>query len=301
MRHASLFILPAAILLAATAPKAQPAVVLPRASPAATVSQDLGYAKATVSYSRPSVKGRAIWGGLVPYGKVWRAGANEATTFEISQDARVGGKALPKGKYGLFIEPTEKEWTFIFSKQAQAWGSFAYDAKDDVLRVSAKPSAAPATERMEFVFEGLSDSGATLVLRWDRLQAGLPVVLDFLEQSKANIKAGLPKAKADDPYSWMNAAKFYWTYKVDRKQALEWIDKSIAVKAVHNNLWAKAEMLAEDGKLVEARAEGKKAQEAASKDPGAAGQAAILEAAMSKWPASSTTPAAPAVPSKKTK
>jgi hypothetical protein len=270
--------------LAATL-SAQPAMMLPRASPSATVSQALGYTTATVSYSRPGVKGRAIWGGLVPYGKVWRAGANEATTVEFTTDVRIGGKALAKGTYALFVLPAEKEWTFIFSNETKAWGSFAYDPKDDVLRVTAVPQAAPPQERLEIGFEDLSDSGATLYLHWDKAKAGVPLVVEFLETAKARIKEGLPKAKADDPYPWMNAARFYWTYKVDRKQALAWMDKSIAIKPVYNNLWAKAEMLAEDGKLAEAKAAGKLAREAAAKDPNGQGQVAVIDAAMAQWDA----------------
>lgn len=284
----SLLRLPAAaVAFAALAASlsAQPALMLPRASPSATVSQAVGYSTVTVSYSRPGVKGRAIWGGLVPYGKVWRAGANEATTVEFSGDVRVGGKPLAKGTYALFILPAEKEWTFIFSTQTKAWGSFAYDPKDDALRVTAVPQAAPPQERLEIGFEDLSDSGATLYVHWDKSKAGIPLAVEFLETAKARIKDGLPKAKADDPYPWLNAARFYWTYKVDRKQALAWVDKSIAIKPVHGNLWAKAEMLAEDGRLAEAKAAGKLARDAAAKDPNAQGQAAVIDAAMARWDA----------------
>lgn len=264
---------------------AQPAMMLPRASPSATVSQAVGYTTVTVSYSRPGAKGRAIWGGLVPYGKVWRAGANEATTVDFSTDVRVGGKPLAKGTYALFVLPTEKEWTFIFSTETKAWGSFAYDPKDDVLRVNAVPQAAPPQERLEIGFEDLSDSGATLYVHWDKAKAGVPLAVEFLETAKARIKEELPKAKADDPYPWLNAGRFYWTHKVDRKQAMAWVDKSIAVKPVYNNLWAKAEMLAEDGKLADAKAAGKQAREAAAKDPNAQGQLAVIDAAMAKWDA----------------
>lgn len=282
-RFASLPLVAALLAGLAAAASAQPPMMLPRASPSATVTQAVGYSTVTVAYSRPAVKGRAIWGGLVPYGQVWRTGANEATTVEFSADARFGGKTLPKGTYALFILPAEKEWTFIFSKQTKAWGSFTYDAKDDVLRVNAAVQAAPPQERLEIGFEDLSDSGSTLYVHWDKAKAGIPLTFEFLETAKARIKEMLPKAKADDPYPWLGAGRFYWTYKVDRKQGMAWVEKSIAIKPIHNNLWAKAEMLAEDGKLAEAKAAGKQARDAAAKDPTAQGQLAVIDAALARW------------------
>jgi hypothetical protein len=155
-----------AFALAASLSFAQPAVELPRQSPLATVTQAIGYTTATITYSRPAVKGRAIWGGLVPYGQIWRAGANEATTLELTTDAKINGQALPKGKYALYILPTDKDWTFIFSKNHKTWGSYTYDQKEDALRVTVVPQAADHMERLEYSFDNLSDSGATLVTRW---------------------------------------------------------------------------------------------------------------------------------------
>ena len=262
----------------------QPAVELPRASPLASVSQAFGYTTATLTYSRPAVKGRVIWGGLVPYGKVWRAGANEATVLELTTDARLNGQPLPKGKYGLFILPTEKEWTFILSKTSKTWGAFTYDAKDDVLRIPVQPQAAEHQERLTYGFENLSDSGATLFARWEKLKAGIDIRVEFLETGKAKIKEGLPKAKPDDAFAYMNAARFYWDNGVDRKQAMEWMDKSIQIKPLYNNLWAKAEMLASDGKTAEAKKYAKRAREAAAKDPNNANMVPMIDKVVATWP-----------------
>lgn len=275
----------AAFVLAASMAWSQPAVDLPRPSPMATVTQAFGYTTATVSYSRPAVKGRAIWGGLVPYGQIWRAGANEATTLELTTDARINGQSLPKGKYALFILPTEKDWTFIFSRNHKAWGSYTYDQKEDALRVTVAPQAAPHKERLEFAFEDLSDSGASLVTHWEKRKASLKITVEFLETAKAKIKEGLPKAKPDDQFAYMGAARFYWDHNVDRKQAMEWIDKSIAIKAVHNNLWLKAEMLASDKKLKEAKETAKLAREAAAKDPANASLVAMMDKTAASWEA----------------
>jgi hypothetical protein len=274
-----------ALSLGAGAAWSQAAVDLPRASPGATVSQTFGYTTATVTYSRPAVKGRAIWGGLVPYGQVWRAGANAATTLELTTDARINGRPLPKGIYGVFILPTEKDWTFIISKTSKTWGSFTYDPKDDALRVTVAPAAAEAMERLEYGFESISDSGATLTLHWDKLKASLPILVEFLETAKAKINEGLPKAKAtpNEHFEWMNAARFYWDYNVDRKKAMEWLDKSIQVKPVYNNLWLKAEWLAASGKVKEAKKAAKPARDAAAKDPANAFTVSQIDKTVLKW------------------
>ncbi len=125
----------------------------------------------TIDYSRPSVKGRKIWGGLVPYGEVWRTGANESTTFEVSEDVLVEGKPLAKGKYALFTIPGEKEWTIIFNKTA-AWGAYSYKESDDVLRVTVPAKAASAPHEL-FTIE-VFDKGI-VSLMWDNLAVDFQV------------------------------------------------------------------------------------------------------------------------------
>ncbi|PJJ48552.1 DUF2911 domain-containing protein [Hymenobacter chitinivorans] len=149
------------------APAAKPAP----ASPAATATGKIGGANVTIKYSSPSVKGRQIYGGLVPYGQVWRAGANEATTVEFSKDVMVQGKKLPAGTYAFFVIPTEKDWTVIFNKTAKQWGAFKYDEKQDALRVTATPrkTTAPA----ESLAYDVTKDG--IVLRWENLE--LPVAI----------------------------------------------------------------------------------------------------------------------------
>ncbi len=257
---------------------------LPRASPAASVGQTVGYTEIDVTYSRPAVRERAIWGGLVPYGKVWRAGANEATTFEIGTDVKIGGQTLPKGKYSLHVLPEEKAWTFIFNKQAEAWGSYAYDEKNDALRVKAEVSAAPMLERMTFGFENLTDTGATFFLHWEKRKASLPLVVESVETAKRNIREGLPKAKADDMFSWLGAARFYRQHGIDDKQAWEWLEKSLSIKTHYANLWEKSQWLHADGKKTEAAEWAAKALEAADK-AGEAGMAATIRAETAAWKA----------------
>ncbi len=141
----------------------------PRMSPNAAVAQTIGVTEVTISYGRPAVKGRKIWGGLVPYGKVWRTGANEATIISFSNDVLVEGQKLLAGTYSLFTIPTEEEWVIIFNQTANQWGAFSYEAGQDALRVSVKPQSADHEEWMSFRFHDLSSDSATVVLRWEKL------------------------------------------------------------------------------------------------------------------------------------
>ncbi|MDB5105139.1 MAG: hypothetical protein JWP91_2828 [Fibrobacteres bacterium] len=272
--------------LSATAAWSQPAVVLPQASPAASVSQAIGYTRVTVEYHRPGVKGREIWGVLVPYGKVWRAGANDATVIEFSTDVSIQGHPLPKGRYGFFILPDKGEWTLIFSKTSKTWGAFTYDQKDDALRVKAAPGPSEFQERLAYGFDDLTDSSATLFLRWEKTRVAVPLTVEFRETAKANIKAGLPKAKPGEgeAYEWLNSARFYWTYGIDRKQAMEWVDKSIQIRPMFANLWAKAEWLAEEKKFAEAYRQADLAKAEAAKDPNPVPLRKLMAKSMETWP-----------------
>ncbi len=140
-----------------------------RPSPNAGISQTIGTTEVTISYGRPGVKGRTIWGKLVPYGQVWRAGANEATKITFSGDVLIEGQKLSKGAYSFYTIPTEGTWTLIFNKVADQWGT-NYDADQDALRVQVKPQTAGHTEWMSFGFEGLSAKAATVVLSWGKIK-----------------------------------------------------------------------------------------------------------------------------------
>lgn len=137
-----------------------------RPSPPASVSKKIGDATITINYGQPSVKGRKIWGELVPYNQVWRTGANEATTFETTKDIWVEGKKLPAGKYGFFTLPNEKAWAIIFNKVPNQWGAFKYDEKQDFLRVSAKPKKSPAfNEKLVYTI----DAKGKVSIAWENL------------------------------------------------------------------------------------------------------------------------------------
>src|SRR5690242_18637019 len=149
---------------------AQSAVLdLPRDSQHAKVIQRVGITDITINYHRPLVKGRKIWGGIVPYGQVWRAGANENTTIEFSDPVNVEGKPLAKGIYGLHMIPTESEWTIIFSRSAAAWGSFTYNQAEDALRVTVKPRTADPEEALAYEVDEVTPTSAVIALRWEKL------------------------------------------------------------------------------------------------------------------------------------
>ncbi len=146
-----------------------------RISPKASVSQTVGFTDVTVSYSRPGVKGRKIWGGLVPYDKVWRAGANEATKITFGTDVMINGKKLSAGSYGFFTVPGRNEWTLIFNKVADQWGAFEYNEAEDALRVTVKPVKGNFTEWLRYEITKTSDNTATISLEWENLKVPFKV------------------------------------------------------------------------------------------------------------------------------
>ena len=217
---------------------------LPEASQAAEVKQRIALTDITVKYHRPLVKGRKIWGGLVPYGKVWRAGANENTTIEFSDPVSVEGKPLAKGIYGLHMIPTPDSWTVIFSKTNTAWGSYSYDQKEDALRVNVKPRPlAGMKEALEFEFDDLKPDSTAVTLEWDKLGVPFTVSVNDADQTLQNIRAQL---KGRGQFSWQaldEAAQFCLTRKIDLDEALRWADASIQNEERFENLSTKADIL----------------------------------------------------------
>ena len=194
----------------------------PQASPAATFKQRVGTTDVEVEYSRPSVKGRKIYGGLVPHGEVWRTGANSATKITFSTDVKFGGKAVPAGTYALVTIPGANEWTVVLNKATDGWGSYAYDEKNDLVRVPAKPMA--ITELVESLNIGvieLRDESAMLAIDWEKTRVAVKIELDLVTTLMPQIKAAMA-GEGKKPY--LAAAMFYYDHDQDLKQALAWID-----------------------------------------------------------------------------
>ncbi|MGI8437274.1 MAG: DUF2911 domain-containing protein [Chthoniobacterales bacterium] len=243
-----------ALAWAAEPASAQTDLNLPEVSQKAVVQQRVGITDITISYHRPLVNGRKIWDGLVPYGKVWRAGANENTTIEFSTPVMVEGKALAAGKYGLHMIPTADTWMVIFSKMAVAWGSYTYSEAEDALRVTAKPRACEMEEALEYEFEDLKPDSVRVTMKWEKLAVPFRVSVAEVETAIPAIRAEL-RGRAQ--YSWgplNEAAQYCLTKKTNLEEGLQWAEKSVQVEERFENLMTKAGLLKALNKLPEAKA-----------------------------------------------
>jgi ribosomal protein L17 len=241
---------------------AQSDLKTPDVSQAAEVKQRIALTDMTVNYHRPLVNGRKIWGALVPYGKVWRAGANENTTIEFSDDVSVEGKPLAKGLYGLHMIPNADSCTVIFSKTNTAWGSYSYDQKDDALRVDVKPrSLAENKEALEFDFEDLKPNSTAVTLKWEKVGIPFTVTVNDADATLKNIQAQM---KGAGQFAWQapdQAAQFCLTKKINLDEALRWANLSIQNEERFENLSTKADILKALNKQDEAKTTWNKALE----------------------------------------
>jgi len=252
----------------APTPVPPPRVRLPQVSQAATVKQAIGLNDVTIVYSRPGVKGRKIWGGLVPWGAVWRTGANSATTFQVTEDVQVEGQPLPAGTYSLHTIPGEKEWTIIFNKEAKQWGSYSYDPASDALRVKVTPMSGPAQEWLQFRFEDLTMNSARIVLAWENVQVPFTVKnqVDTNTKTVALLRDMVAKAKPDEWQPYYGGANYLVQNKINMDEAGAWLDKAIAISPTPAVYYAKARYFDAAGKPKEAVAMIDKALAAAKPD-----------------------------------
>jgi hypothetical protein len=220
---------------------------LPRPSPKAMVMQQVGLTEVTIAYGRPAVRGREVWGSLVPLGQVWRTGANEATTITFSTEVTVAGTVLPAGTYGLFTIPGKNEWTVILNKGATQWGAYQYTSGDDVVRFSVKPQSAEFAEMMTFSIADVSNDGAVVHLHWERVQVSFPFAVDTIPGVLANARAAVAGAAADDWRTPLRAAAFCVDNAVNLKEADTWVERSLSVREGFYNLLVKARLLALQG------------------------------------------------------
>jgi hypothetical protein len=255
---------------------------LPRVSPKATVSQTVGLTDVTITYCRPGVKGRVIWGGLVPYDQVWRTGANEATTITFTDDVSIDGSKLPAGTYGLFTIPGKDEWTIIFSKGAKQWGAFSYKQADDASRIKVKPHPDEFRELMTFWFPSVSTESATVALSWDKLTVPFTIKVDTIDKVLASARKAVADAKSDDWRTAYRAAAFCLDNNVNLPEAKAWLEKSIAVKETMYNLSGKARVLAMEGHKADAIALAKKAI-AVGKAADPKAETAMVENLIKEW------------------
>lgn len=261
---------------------------LPRDSQRQSVSQVIGDTTVAIVYNRPNTKGREVWGKLVPYNEVWRTGANENTTFEVSNEVKINGQTLPAGKYGLHTIPTKDGWTVIFNKINNEWGSFNYDAKQDQLRVSVKPQPADFQETMLITFDNVKPTTAEAAIRWEKLRVPFTIdVGDVNARVLENVRTQIAEAKADDYRTPLTGASWIMNEKMTANytEAMKWIEKSLAVRETFGGLNLKAQMLAATGKKAEAIAAAEKAIQV-GKAATPAANTANLEKMLNDWKAS---------------
>lgn len=244
MKFRKLLFLFISIVLSGTQLMAQlPALTMPQESQKATVSQQIGLTDIIVEYHRPGVKGRTVWGDLVPYGKVWRAGANDNTTIFFSDDVTVNGTPLPAGKYGLHMIPEEKEWTVIFSNVNTAWGSFSYDSKNDALRITTIPQDAGMNEWLMYSFKEPAENSVQLVMHWEKIKIAFKIEVDLHAVVLKNIRAELESLPRFGWQGWNQAANYCMQNKVNLQEGMQWVDRSIDMNRNFTNLNTKSGLL----------------------------------------------------------
>ena len=252
-------------------------LTLPRESQRQEIAQTIGDTKISIVYHRPNVKARQVWGCqttdvvpkggvtypcLVPYGQVWRTGANENTTFEVSRDVTVEGQPLPAGKYGLHTIPNRDEWIVIFSKDNDDWGSYTYDEKKDALRVRVKPQTGDFQETMSLDFANATANTTKVVVRWEKLSVPFTVnVGDVSGRTLSMIREAITNRKPNDFRPLNQGASYVLNSKLNSnyEEAVGWLDVSIKAGETFGNLSTKARILAEMGKIKEAVETGEKA------------------------------------------
>jgi len=224
---------------------------LPQPSPWAQVSQKFGLAQTTITYSRPAMKGRTIFGSLVPYGEMWRTGANKATELKIEGTVMINNQKVEAGSYSLFTIPGQTEWTIIINKNTELWGTGGYKQEEDVMRFTVKPTATTSTESFTIGFSNVKDKSIMVDLIWETTKVSFEISNDFVEQGKQNIETAIKSAE-NTLGLYNDAAEFYLDYNLDPKLAMEWSKKSTAQGERYWNLYTLARAYAANGMYKEA-------------------------------------------------
>jgi tetratricopeptide (TPR) repeat protein len=248
------FALLAMLAFSTTAFAQLPPLSLPEVSQQASVSQTIGLTNITIDYHRPAVNGRKVWGELVPFGEVWRAGANENTTISFSTPVTVEGQKLDAGTYGLHTLPTATTWTIIFNNESRAWGSYAYDAKQDALRVTVTPQPAEMQERLAFTFDDPQPNSVVASLRWEKLRVPFKIDVDVTKTVLDNIRHELTGRTRFGSDSWNAAAGWALRNNGDLDEALAWANQAVSMQPSFRNLRTKAAIVEKKGDTAQAEA-----------------------------------------------
>ena len=311
--HACSFAILMLVWLSASFASAQ--VRTPRPSQKASVMQTIGVTDITITYSRPGVKGRTIWGDplpeqasvkgegtlddqnvrpkgapIVPWGHAWRTGANEATQFVVTDDVFINGQKLAAGSYSLHTIPTKDEFTIIFNSVANQWGSFGYDASKDTLRVKVKPEwSEHSKEWLEYWIDPINDTSAQVNIRWEKVRVPFTVeVKDVPALTLTKLRAAVAAAKPDDFQTRAQAASWALQNKLSVEEAWGWLEQSIKIKETLGNVGLKARVLAEQGKTAEAIAAGERAIQVGKEAKANPQAIANMEKLVAEWKAKKT-------------
>ncbi|HET9792877.1 MAG TPA: DUF2911 domain-containing protein [Thermoanaerobaculia bacterium] len=241
------FTIAAGLVLTAGLARGQYVLDLPEASPAASAMQTIGITDVEVRYHRPAVNKRKIWNGLVPYGVVWRAGANEGTTISFSTPVTVEGKPVDAGTYGLFMIPGASRWTLALSRFPGGWGTYSYDPSEDSARVDVSPQPlAEPQERLLYTFDDLADDAATLSLRWEKVRIPVRIAVDVPATVRVSVRDELRGGKHWNADAWAQAARWELAHGgVDA--ALEMADHALSLAETFSTLRTKAAVLEKKG------------------------------------------------------
>lgn len=249
-----------ATLAVATNARAQSILLdLPDVSQHARVMQRIGITDVSIDYHRPLARGRKIFGGVQPYGSVWRAGANFNTVIEFSDSVAIDGHALPKGAYGLHFIPGRSSWTLILSRNSTSWGSFTYDQAEDALRVSVKPRAIEHREALSYDFDDLTPTSAVVTMQWDDVAVPFTVQVNTPQIVARSLRNQLRGLVQREWQGWNEAADYLLENKLDANEALKYSEQSIGVEDRFENEIVKARGLAALGRTADAATTRKKA------------------------------------------
>jgi hypothetical protein len=255
-------------------------VELPSLSPHAKISQTIGLTEMTVEYSSPAVRGRPIWGTLVPYNELWRAGANMAAKLTASKDFTIGTTLVPAGTYSIFVIPQKTAaWTFIINKDFNQGGTSSYKKELDVVRIDVKPEVIPAREHLAYTFPTFTNDQGVIALEWEKVR--LP--LTFKLATDAQVTANIQKLQDDSWRPLNSAARYELEQKKDIEMSMKLVDQSIGRKETWFNVWTKAQIFAAKKDMKEAHALATKAQQLGEQKPDGFFFADEVKAAVRDW------------------
>jgi tetratricopeptide (TPR) repeat protein len=249
MKLLSTLLFSAGLCCLAAAPLQAQQLRLPAMSPTVRLREDFSTSYIELVYARPSKRGREVFGKLVPYGEVWRTGANSSTRIKFGEEVKFGGQVVPAGTYALFTIPDPKEWTIILNKDTSQWGAYDYRPELDLLRVKAKPRTSnTAMESFSIGLENLQPEAAELTLRWDKSRVSVPIMAD----PDARIMAQIEAAMKTDKKPYFAAAQYYYSTGKDLNQAITWLDESIKQQPSYYAYYWKGKMLQKADRKAEA-------------------------------------------------